>query len=155
MGMATSLEMYMLNAGIEYDLVHHKPTATIAGAARSAHIRKDCVAKAVVLKDEEGFALAVIPSMTQLSLRKAREMTNRDFVLSSEDEFAPLFDDCVVGAVPPIGNAYGMRVLLDEALEDEADIYFEAGDHENLVHVTDWDFEILMRGADVGSIVRH
>ncbi|MEP3244860.1 MAG: YbaK/EbsC family protein [Sneathiella sp.] len=155
MGMATSLETYMLNAGIEYDLVHHKPSSTIAGAARNAHIRKDCVAKAVVLKDDKGFALAVIPSMTQLSLRKAKEMTHRDFSLSSEEEFSPLFDDCSIGAVPPIGNAYGMRVLLDESLEEETDIYFEAGDHENLVHVTDWDFEILMRGAEVGEICRH
>ncbi|WP_169544863.1 MULTISPECIES: aminoacyl-tRNA deacylase [Sneathiella] len=154
MGMASSLETYMLRAGIEYDLVHHRPSATLAGAAQNAHIKKDCVAKAVVLKDGDGFALAVIPSKTRLSLSKVEEMTNREFSLSSEEEFAPLFNDCEVGAVPPIGNAYGMPVLMDTALEGETDIYFEAGDHENLVHVTDWDFEILMRGAETGEISR-
>jgi len=157
MGMASTLETYMLNAGIEYDLVHHKPSSTIEGAAKKAHIKKDCVAKAIVLKDKENnrFALAVIPSTDKLSFRKMEKLCNRNFELSSEDEFSPLFDDCEVGAVPPIGNAYGMRVYMDTALEGETDIYFEAGDHENLVHVTDWDFEILMRGAEMGEICRN
>lgn len=152
MGMAISLESYMLNVGIDYDLVHHKPSMTALGAARNAHIKKDCVAKAVVLKDGDGFMLAVVPSTSKLSLNKISEITHRDLELSDEIEFSPLFDDCEVGAIPPVGNAYGMQVLLDSTLEEETDIYFEAGDHENLVHVTDWDFEILMRGAKLGKI---
>lgn len=152
MGMAISLEMYMLNAGIEYDLVHHKPSMTTLGAARNAHIKKDCVAKAVVIRDGAGFMLAVVPSTEKLSLNKISELTHRDMELSSENEFSPIFNDCELGAVPPIGNAYGMQVLMDSTLEAETDIYFEAGDHENLVHVTDWDFEVLMRGAELGEI---
>ena len=152
MGMAISLETYMLNAGIEYDLVHHKHSMTALGAARNAHIKKDCVAKAVVLRDGEGFMLAVVPSTSKLSLDKIIELTHRDMHLSNEKEFSALFDDCELGAIPPVGNAYGMKVLLDSTLEAETDIYFEAGDHENLVHVTDWDFEVLMRGAEMGEI---
>lgn len=155
MGMASTLETYMLRAGIEYDLVHHMPSATICEAAQKAHVHKKCVAKAVVLKDKTGFMLAVIPSEERLSLDKIEALTSRHLSLSSETEFSPMFDDCKLGAVPPVGNAYGMNVLMDQALEENTDIYFEAGDHENLVHVTDWDFEILMRGALTAEICQH
>lgn len=153
MGMAMTLETYMLKAGVDYDMVHHSPSATIVEAAENAHIRKNCVAKAVVLKDKKGFVLAVIPSEKKVSLDKIEDLTDRDFHLSNEREFSVIFDDCEIGAVPPIGNAYGMNVLLDQSLENVTDVYFEAGDHENLVHVTDWDFEILMRGALTAEIV--
>ncbi|WP_025899770.1 aminoacyl-tRNA deacylase [Sneathiella glossodoripedis] len=152
MGMATTLETYMLRAGVDYDMVHHDPSATISEAAHKAHIRSNCVAKAVVLKDKKGFVLAVVPSEKRISLEKINELTDRELALSSESEFTPVFDDCKMGAVPPIGNAYGVNVLMDQSLEDNSDIYFEAGDHENLVHVTDWDFEILMRGALTADI---
>ncbi|WP_169568672.1 aminoacyl-tRNA deacylase [Sneathiella limimaris] len=152
MGMATSLESYMLHAGVDYDMVQHEPSATIVEAAQKAHIRKNCVAKAVVLKDDKGFLLAVVPSEKKISLKKIEKVTNRKMELSSETEFSPFFADCELGAVPPIGNAYGLNVLMDESLENNSDVYFEAGDHENLVHVTDWDFEILMKGARMGPI---
>ena len=155
MGMATSLEAYMLNAGIEYDLVQHKPSMTAIGSARNAHVKQDCVAKAVVLKDGSGFILAVVPSTSKLSMDRICMLTHRNLELSSEKEFSSLFSDCETGAIPAIGNAYGMEVLMDKNLEAETDIYFEAGDHENLVHVTDWDFEILMRGAEMGQICQH
>ncbi|GLQ06466.1 aminoacyl-tRNA deacylase [Sneathiella chinensis] len=155
MGIASSLENYMLNAGVEYDLVHHKPSMTAQGAARNAHVKSDCVAKAVVLKDDQGFIMAVLPSTEKLSIDQVNKKTHRHLALSPEQEFCTLFNDCEVGAVPPIGNAYGMKVMMDQSLEGETDIYFEAGDHENLVHVTDWDFEILMRGAEVARICQH
>jgi len=155
MGMAITLETYMLGAGIDYDLVQHRPSSTLAEAAQNAHIQKKCVAKAVVLKDDKGYMLAVIPSAERLSLEKIKQITSRHMALSCETEFSPIFRDCKTGAIPPIGNAYGLNVLMDQALENNLDIYFEAGDHENLVHVTDWDFEVLMRGALSAEICQH
>lgn len=152
MGMATTLESYMLRAGVDYDMVHHDPSATISEAANKAHVRRNCVAKAVVLKDGKGFVLAVIPSQKRISLEKIETITDRHFELSTENDFTNVFDDCKMGAIPPVGNAYGLNVLMDQSLEDNSEIYFEAGDHENLVHVNDWDFEVLMRGALTAEI---
>lgn len=155
MGMATTLETYMLLAGVDYEMVHHAPSATISEAAHKAHVRSQCVAKAVVLKDKKGFVLAVVPSEKRISLEKIEEVIDRHLELSTEIEFTSVFEDCKMGAIPPIGNAYGLNVLMDESLEQNIDIYFEAGDHENLVHVTDWDFGILMRGALTAEICQH
>jgi Ala-tRNA(Pro) deacylase len=46
-----------------------------------------------------------------------------------------LLKDSKPGAIPPLGYAYGVQILVDSSLDDLSDIYFEAGDHEHLIHV--------------------
>ena len=67
--------------------------------------------------------------------------------LASEDEVFSLFDDCDIGAIPPIGAAYDVPVIVDDSLGDAADIYFEGGDHRTLVHVSGKDFRDLTMDA--------
>jgi Ala-tRNA(Pro) deacylase len=54
-----------------------------------------------------------------------------------------------------LGQAYGLMVLVDETLLDQDEIYFEAGDHTELVHVSGQDFEALMVHAGHGQFSRH
>jgi Ala-tRNA(Pro) deacylase len=46
-------------------------------------------------------------------------------------------------------------VLVDETLLDQDEIYFEAGDHTELVHMSGQDFEALMTHAGHGYFSRH
>ena len=46
-------------------------------------------------------------------------------------------------------------VLVDEALFDQDEIYFEAGNHSELVHMSGRDFEALMTQAGHGYFSRH
>ena len=55
-------------------------------------------------------------------------------------------------AVPPIAAPYGLRSLLDESLAKQSDIYFEAGDHRTLVHVSGEQFNKLMHKVPHGRI---
>jgi Ala-tRNA(Pro) deacylase len=43
-----------------------------------------------------------------------------------------------------------METLIDDAIAEQPDIYFEAGDHEQLIHVSAETFETLM-----GENVQH
>ena len=58
------------------------------------------------------------------------------------------------GAMPATGQAYGMRVIVDDRLDAHEDIYFEAGDHESLIHVRRPDFDRLMARAAHADISR-
>ena len=69
---------------------------------------------------------------------------NGDFELASESELAYFFDDCEIGAVPALGQAYGCEVVWDERLADQKDLYLESGDHENLIHLDNSAFMELM-----------
>jgi Ala-tRNA(Pro) deacylase len=57
------------------------------------------------------------------------------------------FPDCDAGAVPALGPAYGLDTIWDDGLLERSDLYFDAGDHEPLLHVSTTDFAgMLGRG---------
>jgi Ala-tRNA(Pro) deacylase len=66
-----------------------------------------------------------------------------------------LFADCELGAIPPMGRAYGMETIVDDSLAEQPDVYFEAGDHVSLIHVNAMAFQRLMAGARHGRFTRH
>jgi len=79
----------------------------------------------------------------------------RNLGLATENELAGLFKDCELGAIPPIGPAYGIEIVVDDSLLQEDDVYFEAGDHEELIHVSGKQFQDLVAGARHGHFSRH
>ena len=70
--------------------------------------------------------------------------------LADEDEIGCLFPDREFGAVPPVGAAYGLPVMVDDALAAQPDIYLEAGDHLSLLHVSGEQFAGLMQDVQHG-----
>jgi len=155
MGMSITLREYLDNQNVEYDLVHHPRTMSSMETAAAAHIAGDKVAKSVMVEDEHGYMTVVIPSTHQVRFAALREKLGHAFGLATEDEICELFHDCELGSVPALGQAYGLMVLVDETLLDQDEVYFEAGDHTELVHVSGQDFESLMAHAGHGYFSRH
>ena len=56
-----------------------------------------------------------------------------------------MFADCEPGAIPPVGQAFGMETIIDDSLNECQDIYMEAGDHEDLIHLKGTAFRRLMQ----------
>jgi Ala-tRNA(Pro) deacylase len=147
MTIAYRLRQYLDNAGITYDLVAHPRTMTSSRSAQAAHVPGQKVAKPVVIHHELGYVLAVVPSTHRVELGALQSILDKRLGLASENEVATLFDDCDLGAIPPIGAAYGVPVVLEESLGDASDMYFEAGDHTSLVHVDGSAFRTLTKDA--------
>ncbi len=140
--------MNILNARhIPYEVVEHAKTATSPQAAVAAHVPDDHIAKGVLMKDNTGYVLAVIPGDQWLDQRRLSEELGRDLQMASEEEIGRLFSDCDLGAIPPLGIAYGIDMMLDEDLISLAKVYFEAGDHEHLIAVDSEHFHELMCGV--------
>src|SRR5574340_717896 len=70
--------------------------------------------------------------------------------MARETEMLDLFKDCAAGAVPALGAAYGIETIWDDSLQEQPDIYFEAGDHEQLVHLSGKQFLDLLGTARHG-----
>ena len=150
MAIAVTQQRFLVQRNTEYDLMLHPHTASSRETAEAAHIPETYIAKAVVVKDRSGYLVVVIPASNWLNLETLRSERGPEVELASEDEIATLFSDCEPGAVPPLGPAYGIETLLDETLAELDDVYFEAGDHEQLVHLRGEDFQELLRGAQRG-----
>lgn len=155
MAIAITLKDYLETEGVSYDLIEHPYTVSSMRAAKEAHVPGDELAKAVVLFDGEVYIMAVVPATHHIQLGKLRQKYQRHLSLAEEKELTGLFADCSVGAIPPVGKAYDMDVIFDDTLNDCQDVYFEAGDHTDLVHVTGQDFRVLMGNASHGEFSRH
>jgi Ala-tRNA(Pro) deacylase len=155
MALSTTLEKYLAAQGVDYAVVTHRPTTTSAHTAQESHVPGDRLAKAVIVKDEEGFMMAVVPASHHLQLAALSRLRHRLVGLATEAEADELFQDCVKGAFPALGSAYGLEVIVDDSLAGQPEIYFEGGDHENLVQVSGEQFGKLMATAEHARISHH
>ena len=154
MAIAARLKWYLDANGVEYEVIPHPHTSSSHETAAAAHVPEDRLAKSVVLEDAEGYVLAVLPASRRVSIGELREQLNRAVELASEGDLAELFDDCETGAIPPLGAAYGIPSVVDDALLEASEIYFEAGDHEDLVHMRGEEFLGLLSSARHGRFSR-
>jgi Ala-tRNA(Pro) deacylase len=155
MGIAITVRDYLEINGRPYELIHHDKAFTSMETAAAAHVPGDALAKSVLLGNDYGYLVAVIPSTHRVDLTALRARLGHDFGLASEAEAMTIFRDCERGSIPPFGQAYGLPVLVDERLLEPEDLYCEAGDHSELVHMFGGDFRALMADARYGRISRH
>ena len=157
MSIATSVERRLNQMGVKYDVIWHHHTSSSTYTAQAAHVPGEQLAKCVMLEDDRGYVMAVLPAARKVDLGALHRRLGRELGLATEREFARLFADCEPGAIPPLGDAYGIDTIVDGSLVGKQDIYFESGDHCALVHVSGADFLRLMGDAprDTISAPRH
>lgn len=146
MNIAPTLQDYLAEHQIAYAVLPHTRTVTSATTAQAAHLPGRSVAKAVVVEDESGrYALAVLPATAHVQLgRLERELHRTGLHLATEGALSRLFPDCELGAIPAVGAAYGLPTVVEEELAAQPDVFFEAGDHRHLVHVSQGEFSRLI-----------
>lgn len=156
MAIASRIQDYMAEHGCHYEVLTHAHSHNSMQTAQLAHVPGERLAKSVMLEDDEGgFVMAVIPSSHHVRLGQLSRELNRPLHLATEDELPALFSDCERGAIPPVGMAYGISTVVDDSLAEQPDVYFEAGDHELLIHMEREDFMHLMDGAAHGRFCDH
>jgi len=155
MTIASRVADYLVGHDVDFEVIDHPHAATSMETAQLAHVPGDRMAKSVVLEDDQGYLLAVLPASCRVDLGELHRQTNRSLGLATEYELTALFEDCEPGAVPPLGFAYDVETIVDDSLVEQPDVYFEAGDHERLIHVSGEAFESLMGDVQHSHFSRH
>ena len=155
MAMAMTLRDYLGRWGVEYEVLPHPHTSSSLETAEAAHVPGDQLAKCVILEDYRGYLMVVVPASHEVEFSMLDDQLDRRLALATEEELADIFTDCELGAIPPLGEAYGVDVAIDDSLVGCENIYFEAGDHAELVRLRGEDFRDLMAGAEHGQYSRH
>lgn len=147
MTVAPALQTYLEQKRIDYDLIGHKRTRSSLSTAEACHVAGDCVVKGVVLRVSEGYVLAILPASYRIRLTDLKTQFGEDCDFASELELAQLFPDCALGAVPAVGECYGLDLVVEDSIHEQAEIYFEGGDHMTLVHMSQAQFAQLIGDA--------
>jgi Ala-tRNA(Pro) deacylase len=151
MAIAITVQQFLNASRLPFDVVAHPHSRTSLQSARAAHIAPLQLGKAVLLEENGQLVMAVLPAAMHVHLGTLRRQFNRDFGMATEQRVRQTFGDCEPGAIPALGGAYGIETIWDDSLMNSADLYFEAGDHEHLVHVRTEDFLELVRECKHGD----
>jgi Ala-tRNA(Pro) deacylase len=131
---------------VKYVVISHSPAYTAQEIAASAHIPGHELAKSVVVRVDGELAMAVLPASSHVNLDLLAEALGVDHVeLADEYQFRDRFGECELGAMPPFGNLYGMRVYVADELTVDDRIAFNAGSHTELIQLAFDDFERLVK----------
>lgn len=143
---AAKVREFLDSHRIRYVNIQHSPAFTAAEVAESAHVSGRDFAKTVIVVLEDEMVMVVLPASRRVLLNDLREMLDTTHLrLATEAEFRDRFPDCELGAMPPFGNLYQMRVFVSSLLADEKEIAFNAGSHTEIIKMSYADFDRLAR----------
>jgi len=137
---------YLEKQGVEYEVKKHRSTFTAQQMAAEEHVPGMAVAKPVVVKADKKFYMCVLPACCKIDFDVLKEQIGaRQIELADEKEMARIFSDCALGAEPPFGNLYQLETIMDQSLEDDDEIVFQGGTHEQAIRISIEDYRRLVR----------
>ena len=157
MAIAQTIADFLIDHKVDYHVYPHDYSERALEAAERTKLNPRSVAKAVVIatkrQHKRNYCLVVLASDCEVDLNEIRGIAFQDVELACEAELADLFPDCEVGAIPALGEAYGLPTFIDRSITDSSEeIFFEAGDHLELIKISIEHLEELMPYAEFVSI---
>ncbi len=145
---AQKLKQVLDQQKIKYISINHSPAYTARETAASTFIPRREFAKTIIVDIDGEKVMAVVSASRHVSIEALRNLAHANEArLASEDEFGKLFPDCEVGAMPPFGSLYNMRVFVDEMVTEVDDLCFNAGSHEQILRMDCRDYLKLEQPA--------
>lgn len=150
-----AIQEYLSLSGCPYTNLPHARAYTAQEEAAVTHTPGHAWAKTVVCFCDEEPVLAVVGADRRLDIERLRVLAGaRTVRLATEHEFAGLYRDCEVGAMPPFGPLFGQRVFVDSHLAQSAHISFHAGTHHDGIRMDFATFEELVKPM-IGHFTWH
>lgn len=140
-----------------YAVLPHPDAYTAQEVAHSVRVKGWQLAKVVVVRDAAGVnVMVVLPAEGELDFQALRRASGRrGLQLERERELKQLFPDCELGAMPPFGSLYGMTMYVDPCLLRDGDIFFQAGNHHEVVLMRSEEYEAIARPFYIGTCLHR
>ncbi|MCX7964364.1 MAG: YbaK/EbsC family protein [Candidatus Sumerlaea chitinivorans] len=142
MTIAVRLKKLLDEAGIPYRVEQHPVAYTAQEVAQATHVSGKEFAKTVIVVADGKHLMVALPASHRIDLAALKDYLGcKDVRLATEHEFAGEFPDCEIGAMPPIGSLYSLRLLAAAPLKEDETILFNAGSHREAILMKREDWE--------------
>lgn len=149
------LTEYLTKHHTYFEVQEHRQVYTMQEVAAVLHEKGEHVAKVFIASVDNKPVMLVLPAPAHVDLERLRQLLKAtEARRAREFEFAQLFPDCDVGAMPPFGNLYQVPVVLDRSLADESSIVFQAGTHHTTIKLAMSDY-LRLANPLIGDFVTH
>ena len=153
MAISITLDQYLSDNKINYQLVQHRRTNSSLDSSHSAHLPITQVSKSVILQGDAGdYLMATLPAGHRLSIKQLNQLTGENYHLISEQRLLELFPDCEQGAIPGVGEAFNIKMMVDDALLKVDPVFIEAGDHHHLLKIGQQQYLEMLADTPHGDI---
>lgn len=155
MPVSKKLKGFLDENKVKYVVVAHSKAYTAQEIAASLHIPGNELAKSIIVKVDDGFAMVVLPASYRINFEMLKNVLGKKKVsLASEEDFKSLFPECEIGAMPPFGNLYDVPVYMAESLLADDEIFFNAGTHTEVIRLKMEDYKKLAN-PEIVKISEH
>jgi Ala-tRNA(Pro) deacylase len=147
------LHTFLSSRQAKYKEISHAAAVTAQEQAAATHTPGMRVAKVLIVKARDGFAMAVVPAATQVDLDRLKGLiAHDDLRLATIEEVGGVVPDCMPGAIPPFGALYGLRTFVDRQLLTAPEVTVPAGSPDSAIRLRSAEFRRLV-DADTGDFV--
>ena len=123
------IENFLRARQARYRVVELAGAATAREQAAAASTSGWTVAKVLIVKERDGFVMAVIPAACVLDLNRLKGLIGHGEIrLATAEETRAAVPDCRPGAIPPFGALFHLRTFVDRALLNTREITMPGGD---------------------------
>jgi len=155
MQMSHTLIKQLARHGIAYNIISHPYSEFSLNTARAAHVADRKMVKSVMFEDENGYVMVLIPADQHVKIRELNQLLGRQMGLTTLETIQQLFCDCDPGAITPAVEAYKIEAVVDYHLDDCSDVYIEAGNHQDILHLNANGFRKLLQNARHANVCTH
>ena len=128
------LQSYLDRMGIPYRTSQHDTAYTAQDLAQKEHVSGHKVIKPVLVEADGQFVLCALPASYRIDLEALQKELGADEMrVVDERTLQEVFEDCEIGAEPPIGAIFGIPTIMDESLVAQEQVTFQAGSHDQSV----------------------
>jgi len=153
--MNPNLKEFLALRGAQYEVVPHPDAFTSQEQAAASHIPGRSWAKVVIVKERDGYALAVLPACCVADLDRLKGLIGHGPIrLASLEEILGVISDSEPGAIAPFGGRYGLPVFLDRELLRDREIAMPAGDHRTAIRMRAAEF-LRLAAPRIGDFAVH
>ncbi len=151
MSIAKTVKQYLDNKHVVYTLLEVGHFGSPLEAARLAGIDPRALYYPVILRDPFGLLMAILPASHKLDFQRLSALLHRTVEPAFQTQLSSVFADCQPGMIPPLGEPYNIRTIIDASLATPEQVYIVAGDHGRLIQLSRKDFMLMQINAWLGS----
>ena len=163
---------------IKYELISHRTVYTAFDKAQTLRVEEKIVGKTLVIKMDRNFALVLIPANKILDIKKFLKTANswlkQKMIKNShgririsrgqgpserfshanfatEDWMKKHLTGVRVGAIPPLGNLWGLPTFIEKSLINQPKIVINGGDYNSSIKIGPASLKKIIPDLVIGS----
>ncbi|MBI3231479.1 MAG: hypothetical protein HYZ51_00120 [Candidatus Doudnabacteria bacterium] len=132
-------------AKVKYKVIEHKVVYTAHDAAQTTKKKLGEIAKVVLVKTDQSWALIVVPAGKYLDLAGIKKVLKAKKVSIASEKDIAKYLKTKVSLLHPFGSVYNIPTMLDKGLSRTKKIIASAGSYTHSVELAIKDFEKIVR----------